>query len=611
MLAHERKRRWLVPAITAGVTLILLLVFWSDLVAWFQPGRARQTEQASTVTPAEPSAPPTRAASLPELPDMTLPDERLAEVERALGAYEDLRAALAADRLAPEHARTVARWLGAASDRSEAHVKHVLTAGEEAAERLALADTLEKARMEFQTVSESLTRLVAADARLAEGMQVFECPMVDGFGKWLQPGGDLENPYMGQKMLSCGSRSTWETPEGETAGAVQLGHEGHGHAGDDVALYTCPMHPSIQSDVFGTCPICGMDLVPVTFDEQEGGVILVDEPRRQRIGVTTAPVALHDMDKTIRTVGIVSYDESRMHDVVLKYPGYIENLLVDETGQPVKRGQTLFTLYSPELYAAQLELIAAMNTRRQGVEGLGDSLVAAARRKLGLWDLTSAQIDAIVARDEPIRDVPFPSPASGFVIEKNVVQGSAVMAGQQLYRIAALDRIWIDADFYEADIGALEKGLSVTVSTPYTTGKTHEGEITYLYPYLDEQSRTLKARIELPNPELTLRPGMYADVTLELPLGQRLAVPEEAVLYTGPRRIVFVDVGAGRFSPRDVQLGVKADGYYEILSGLSRGDIVVTSGNFLLAAESRIRSAAYWGEGDDEEGGSDGGVHQH
>jgi membrane fusion protein, copper/silver efflux system len=279
---------------------------------------------------------------------------------------------------------------------------------------------------------------------------------------------------------------------------------------------------------------------------------------------------------------------------------------VAETGQAVRKGQTLFTLYSPELYAAQQEYLLALRSqeaaRESGAPERMDSLVRASRKRLELWGLTPGQLEAIARKGEPVENLPFPSPASGYVLEKEVVEGGAVMAGERLYRIAPLDRVWVEAEVYESDLPRVKVGQQVEVTLSHLPGRTYTGRVGYLYPTLQASTRTGRLRVELRNPELELKPDMYAEVKLKVEGGARLRVPEEAVLFTGPRRLVFVDLGEGRLEPRQVKLGMKAGEAYEVLEGLKEGDVVVTSGNFLVAAESRIRSAAEHWEGGGHEG---------
>lgn len=374
--------------------------------------------------------------------------------------------------------------------------------------------------------------------------------------------------------------------------------------GPDAAVeYTCPMHPSVRQAAPGRCPLCGMDLAAVHRPGEgagDDGLVELDEGRRRRAGVRTARVGREALVREVRAFGRVVFDETRLYEVSVKVGGWITHLQAAETGGPVRAGQVLFTLYSPELYAAQQEYLLARRRRTGGAaeeaRGSGDALLAATRRRLALWDVAPTVLQALDRSAAPLVNVPVHSPVDGFVVEKNVVAGAAVAAGERLYRIAALDAVWIEADVYRDDVIRVAAGQPAAITLPYLPGGPLSGRVAYVYPTQDPESRTSRIRIALPNADLALRPGMLADVSLTVPLGERLAVPAAAVLYTGPRRLVFVDLGAGQLAPREVRLGARAGDHYEVLSGLVDGDVVVTSGNFLVAAESRLRAAtALWG----------------
>ncbi|MGH9464081.1 MAG: efflux RND transporter periplasmic adaptor subunit, partial [Thermoanaerobaculia bacterium] len=384
-------------------------------------------------------------------------------------------------------------------------------------------------------------------------------------------------------MGSCGSEKEWP---------LAAPHE-HGDA--EISHYSCSMHTTVRSDRPGTCPICSMDLVPVTKEEVETGVIFVDPQRRQTIGVRTAPVGRQRVVVEVRAVGKVAFDETRLADVSVKYPGWIGGLEVNATGQAVRRGQTLFTLYSPELYAAQEEFLTVLRSqqaaRATAAPDRADYLVEAARERLRLWDLTEAEIERIAESGKAVQYLPIVSPVSGYVVEKDVVAGGAVEAGMRLYRIAALDRVWVEAEVYESELPLIEVGQEARVTLPYLPGEGLVGKVAFIYPYLDNMTRTGRVRIELPNRGLELKPDMYATVTLEVDRGERLVVAESAVLYAGPRRLVFLDLGDGRLKAQAIEVGVESGDFLEVLSGLDEGDVVVTSGTFLIAAESRLKSA--------------------
>jgi len=390
------------------------------------------------------------------------------------------------------------------------------------------------------------------------------------------------------------------------AGAAHSAAGGHAANGDAVDHYTCSMHPSVRQAGPGKCPICGMNLVPVTKAQQEQGVVLIDEARRQLIGVRTGAVVEAPMRQSFRAVGRVTYDESKLTDVTLKVRGWITKLFVSQTGQRVRQGQPLFRLYSPELFSAEQDfLLVSQGTTAPGVPGSppgsGELLARAARQRLQLLGLVDADIDALAKQGKPSDSISFPSPASGFVIEKNVVEGAAVEAGMRLYRVAQLDKVWVEAEVYEADLGHVRVGQAATVTLDYLPGRTYDAKIAYVYPFLDPTARTGRVRVELANPSLELRPGMYASVTLASGAESRLQVPATAVVYTGPRRLVFIDLGDGRFRPQEIRVGTEADGMYEVLEGLQAGERVATSGVFLIAAEARISTAAkYWDKAPEE-----------
>jgi Cu(I)/Ag(I) efflux system membrane fusion protein len=396
---------------------------------------------------------------------------------------------------------------------------------------------------------------------------------------------------------------TGSSSGGPTSATTHVAAGGRSLAGSDVAYYTCSMHPHVHAEVPGKCPICSMDLTPVTKQEQQRGVIHIDESRRSMLGIRTTKVVRAPIELEIAAKGRLAVDETRLHEITLKIGGYISDLKVNATGQSVHKGDTLFTLYSPELYAAEQEyLIARKNgdlMRSTGDSTHADVLLHAAETKLRLWGFGEDQLRAIVANNEPLERVPFKSSASGVVIEKTVVDGAAVMAGARLFRIADLDQIWVEADVYESDLPRISKGMQSTIALSYLPGKTFEGKVAFVYPYLDPASRTGRVRIVLPNQGLELKPDMFATVTFKIPLGPRLLVPTSAVVYTGPRRLVFLDLGSGALRPQEVTLGARSGDNVEIVRGVKDGDVVVSSGNFLVAAESRVRSASsFWGDSD-------------
>lgn len=335
----------------------------------------------------------------------------------------------------------------------------------------------------------------------------------------------------------------------------------------------------------GLRPSSGFDGGGATEESTPAGTINVDAQRRQMIGLTTGVAEPQLLTRTIRAVGRVTYDETQLADISLKYEAWVGELKADFIGKRVKKGEVLFTVYSPELYAAQQEYL---ETYRRA--GHGGDLLDAAHQRLQFWDVSDAFIDELVRRGTPQRYVPVRAPRDGTVVVKNVVEGTAHRGGMTLMRIADLSRVWIEAEVYEADLPLVESGMEATVTLPYLPETVLTGRVEYVYPYLEGKTRTARLRISFPNARGVLKPDMYAEVKLIASLGERLAVPEEAVLIAGEQRFVFEDLGNGQLAPRRVKTGYRADGLVEIREGLEADDRVVTSGNFLIASESRLKA---------------------
>ncbi len=322
--------------------------------------------------------------------------------------------------------------------------------------------------------------------------------------------------------------------------------------------------------------------------EAPPGTVTLDSRRRQLIGVTTATAEIAPLVRSIRAVGKVTYDERRLSDVSLKFNAWVGKLYVDYLGAHVLEGQPLFTVYGPDLLAAQQEYL---DLKRRGSRvGVSRTLLAAARKRLTLWDMSSKQIAALEQRGEPFDYVPIHAPRTGTVVKKNIVEGTARKAGMTLIRIADLSRVWVEAQVYESELPLIQPGMTAKVTLPYLPGHTLVGKVSYVYPYLDDASRTARVRIALDNADGALKPDMYAEVQLEAVLGDRLTVPAQAVIVSGDTRVVFEDLGSGRLAPRVVKTGQHAQGHIEIISGLKAGVKIVTSGNFLIASESRLKS---------------------
>lgn len=325
-----------------------------------------------------------------------------------------------------------------------------------------------------------------------------------------------------------------------------------------------------------------------------GNVQLTANQIRQ-FGVTFGGVEERTLRNTVRTVGTVAVDETKLSEVAPRFGGYVERLYVDATGQRIRKDQPLMDIYSPELVAAEQELFVAAKlqqsigkSRVPGVPAPSTDLVAAARRRFALWDISDAQIDEILRSGRVQRTLTLHAPASGVVLEKNVVQGQAIQPGETLYRIANLGTVWIDVALREQDAGAVREGSRAVVELASYPGQPMDGRVAYVYPTLDSTARTVRARIEAPNSDGRLKPGMYATVTLTTPARRALAVPASSVLNTGERTLVFMDMGGGSLMPMDVVTGRTSGAYTEILSGLEPGQRVVTSAQYLLDSESNL-----------------------
>lgn len=334
----------------------------------------------------------------------------------------------------------------------------------------------------------------------------------------------------------------------------------------------------------GAAPVGGM--AGGMAGEADGNTITIDNRRRQMIGLETGEATHRDLVKSIRAVGEVTFDERLLSNITLKFDGYIGDLKADYVGTDVTRNQVLFTVYSPELLSAQQEYLETL--KRRG--GAQSGLVRAVRQRLVLWDMSDAEIRALEERGAPQDYVAIYAPRSGTLIERNIADGSAAKMGQTLLTIADLSRVWIEAEVFEADLDLVSVGMNADVTLPYLPGRTYPATVEYVYPYLHGQSRTGRIRLSLENPDGELKPDMYAEVSLQADLGHRLSVPEESVIVAGQSRVVFVDLGAGRLKPVWIQTGRTAMGFIEVLDGLSLGDTVVTSGNFLIAAETRLKT---------------------
>ena len=354
----------------------------------------------------------------------------------------------------------------------------------------------------------------------------------------------------------------------------------------------------------------GMDYIPVYQDEQTGqndaqdsaGQIRISTAKVQKLGVKTEVASLRSLDRVVRASGRIEPDERRIYDIAPKFEGYIERLLVNATGQPVRKGQPLFEVYSPELVSAQREyaiatqgvqsLTGAGGEAQAGMRTLADASLA----RLKNWDISETQIKALAKSGEAKRTLSFLSPVTGVVTEKKALAGMRFLPGDTLYQVTDLSTVWVLADIFEQDIGQVKSGAKARIKIDAYPGKVFEGAISYVYPTLNSDTRTVPVRIRLSNPGGLLKPGMFAQV--ELPVGSAakvLTVPVSAVIDSGTRSIVLVQTGEGReegrFEPRQVKLGARSNDYVEVLDGVRAGERVVVAANFLIDAESNLEAA--------------------
>ena len=369
----------------------------------------------------------------------------------------------------------------------------------------------------------------------------------------------------------------------------------------EVVYWRAPMDPTFTSDRPGKSPM-GMDLVPVYAEEGGSlppGMVRIDPTFVQR--VRSEPVARRDIVQTIRTVGTLAHNDRQIAWVNTKYDGWIENVAVNYLGETVEEGQPLFDIYSPQLVATQMEFLQAVDYAERldaseypDIAARAHSLVEAARARLGYWDINAAQIATLERERTPRRTLSVVSPVTGVVVEKmnQALDGMYVTAGMNLYKMADLTTIWADVEIFEHQVEALRVGQRAQVELPYLPGRPYTGFVRYLYPHFNEQTRTMTVSIELENPDLTLRAGMYANVTFDVPVARGvLAVPEEAVIRSGTRDVLVLDQGGGTFQVAEVMLGRYGEGLWEVVDGVDDGATVVVSAQFLIDSESNLTQA--------------------
>ena len=361
-----------------------------------------------------------------------------------------------------------------------------------------------------------------------------------------------------------------------------------------ILYWVDPMHPAYRSDKPGIAPDCGMKLVPV-YEDGAGAAtstvagyanVKLTAERRQLIGVQTGMTEMRSLGRSVRTVGRVTADETRLYKITTKFDGYIEKLYVNVTGQQIRKGQPLFSVYSPDLLSTQQDYLLAMRAAKQA-----PSLLAAARQRLLLWDITPAEIRQLERTGTARKSVTIYSPTNGYVINKIAVDGARVTAGEPLFEIANLDRLWIQADVYESELQFIRLGAPTTTTLSHIPGRTWTGRVTFIAPTVDPMTRTVKVRAELDNADGAVKPDMFGDVVIQQPERRVIVVPDSAVLQTGTRSVVFVVRDDGTFEPREITVGTKEDEFYEVRSGLAANEKVVTQANFLIDSESRLKSA--------------------
>ncbi|MBI5784717.1 MAG: efflux RND transporter periplasmic adaptor subunit [Rhodocyclales bacterium] len=374
-------------------------------------------------------------------------------------------------------------------------------------------------------------------------------------------------------------------------------------AGKKLLYYRNPMGLPDTSPVPKKDPM-GMDYIPVYEGGDEAGSgdsgsgIKLSTEKVQKLGVRTEAATKRVLDKTVRAAGRVEVDERRVHAVVPKFEGWVERLHVNVTGQPVALGEPLFEVYSPELVSAQREyqvaargldsLKGASNEAQAGMRGIADAALV----RLANWDISDEQVKALAAGAEPRRTLTFRSPANGIVLEKKALAGMRFMAGESLYQVADLSAVWVVADVFEQDIALVKQGRKARVRINAYPDKEFEGTITYVYPTLKPETRTIPVRLELANPGGLLKPAMFAQVELSAAgRGKLLTVPSSAVINTGTRHVVLVQTGEGSFEPRDIKPGAESDDYVEVREGVKDGEQVVVAANFLIDAESNLKAA--------------------
>jgi Cu(I)/Ag(I) efflux system membrane fusion protein len=377
----------------------------------------------------------------------------------------------------------------------------------------------------------------------------------------------------------------------------------HDHAAEAAVEYTCPMHPFILKDKPGACPICGMDLVKksagTAADAQELerlGQVAVSATQRVMANVAIIHAAVKPLNKEVAATGIVAYDQRRQARVTAWVAGRIDSLLVNAVGDVVSKERPVAQLYSPDLVSAQQEYLLALRSRERfkdsavpSISQGGEGLVASARQRLLLMGVKEHQIDGLEKSGQAAIKLPVYTPLAGVVIEKNALEGQYVNVGDPLLTVADLSSVWVEAEVYESDMAAVKAGQKVEITAPAWPGTTFTGRVLMVYPFLDPRTRTVKVRIEIANPGMRLKPEMFVQALIRLPLPAAVVVPATALMDTGKRQVVWIQVQDGVFEPREVQAGVRVGDEVQILKGLAKGEVIAATGAYLIDSESQLR----------------------
>ncbi len=419
--------------------------------------------------------------------------------------------------------------------------------------------------------------------------QKFHCPMHPTY--ITDKPGDC--PICGMKLVPIKDEAAGPAKTASSASSANV----------KIGQYFCPMHPEVVSDKPGSCPKCGMKLElkssDMQADKDSGRVSVTLSPeKKQMIGLRTSKVEKKNLSMTVRATALVEHDETRLAKIAPRFNGWIRSLKVNFTGAPVEKGQPLFVAYSPELLVSEREYLLSL----KNYESLKDStdeeqktsaksLLESARKKLYLLEVSDEEIQNLEKSRTPSDELLFRAPFAGHVIGKTAVEGKAFMSGETLFEIADLTHLWLRVAVFEYEMPLISIGQDALVTFPYLGGKNYPSKVTFIYPHIDALTRRGEIRLELDNPGHLLRPDMWANVEIVVPLGEKLVLPSSAVIDTGKRFVAFVENGDGRLEPRNLKIGVKTDDYYEVLDGVKEGENVVTRALFLIDSESQLKAA--------------------